>query len=59
MPIYGNVIQVVKKSNGDIEITPDKYKIVFNFEQKKQIDRSEIENNFSLNPSLFESGDTI
>ena len=59
MPIYGNVIQAVKKSNGDIEITPDKYKIVFDFEQKKQIDRSEIENNFSLNPSLFKSGDTI
>ena len=59
MPIYGNVIQAVKKSNGDIEITPDKYKIVFDFEQKKQIDRSEIENNFSLNPSLFQSGDTI
>ena len=59
MPIYGNVIQAVKKSNGDIEITPDTYKIVFDFEQKKQIDRSEIENNFSLNPSLFKSGDTI
>ena len=59
MPIYGNVIQAVKKSNGDIEITPDKYKVVFDFEQKKQIDRSEIENYFSLNPSLFKSGDTI
>ena len=59
MPIYGNVIQAVKKSNGDIEITPDTYKIVFDFEQKKQIDRSETENNFSLNPSLFKSGDTI
>ena len=59
MPIYGNVIQAVKKSNGDIEITPDTYKVVFDFEQKKQIDRSEIENNFSLNPSLFKSGDTI
>ena len=59
MPIYGNVIQAVKKSNGDIEITPDKYKITFDFEQEKQIDRSEIENNFSLNPSLFQSGDTI
>ena len=59
MPIYGNVIQAVKKSNGDIEITPDTYKIVFDFEQKKQIDRSETENIFSLNPSLFKSGDTI
>ena len=29
------------------------------FEQKKQIDRSEIENNFYINPSLFKSGDTI
>ena len=59
MPIYGNVIQAIKKSNGDIEITPNTYKIVFDFEQKKQIDRSEIENNFSINPSLFKSGDTI
>ena len=59
MPIYGNVIQAVKKSNGDIEITPDIYKIVFDFEQKKQMDRSETENIFSLNPSLFKSGDTI
>ena len=59
MPIYGNVIQAVKKSNGDIEITPDTYKIVFDFEQEKQIHRSEIENNFSINPSLFEYGDTI
>jgi len=59
MPIYGNVIQAVKKSNGDIEITPDTYKIVFDFEQKKQLDRSEKENNFSLNPSLFKSGDTL
>ena len=59
MPIYGNVIQAIKNPNGDIEITPNTYKIVFDFEQKKQIDRSEIENNFSLNPSLFQSGDTI
>ncbi len=59
MPIYGNVIQAVKKSNGDIEITPDTYKIIFDFEQKKQIYRSETENIFSINPSLFKSGDTI
>jgi len=59
MPIYGNVIQAIKKSNGDIEITPDTYKIVYDFEQKKQIHRSETDNNFSLNPSLFKSGDTI
>ena len=59
MPIYGNVIQAIKKSNGDIEITPNTYKIVFDFEQKEQIDRSEIENNFYINPSLFKSGDTI
>jgi len=59
MPIYGNVIQAVKKLNGDIEITPDKFKTVIDFEQKKQIYRSEIENNFSVNPSLFKIGDTI
>ena len=35
MPIYGNVIQVFKKSNGEIEIIPDNYKINLDFEQKE------------------------
>ena len=25
MPIYGNVVQIIKNSNGEIEVTPDRY----------------------------------
>ena len=59
MPIYGNVIQVIKNSNGEIEITPNIYKIIFDFEQKNKILRSETENKFFINPSLIKFGDTI
>ena len=59
MPIYGNVVQIIKNSNGEIEATPDKYKIVFDFEQKNIINRSETENKFFINPSLIKFGDTI
>ena len=52
MPIYGNVIQVVKKNNGEIETIPDHFKINFDFEQKEKIYREEIDNNFFINPSL-------
>jgi len=59
MPIYGNVVQIIKNSNGEIEVTPDKYKIVFDFEQKNIIYRSETENKFFINPYLIKFGDTI
>ena len=59
MPIYGNVIQVIKNSKGEIEITPNIYKIIFDFEQKNKILRSETENKFFINPSLIKFGDTI
>ena len=59
MPIYGNVIQVIKNSKGEIEITPNIYKIIFDFEQKNKILRSEKENKFFINPSLIKFGDTI
>ena len=59
MPIYGNVLQIIKNSNGEIEVTPNKYKIVFDFEQKNIINRSETENKFFINPSLIKFGDTI
>jgi len=59
MPIYGNVIQVVKKNNGEIETIPDDFKINFDFEQKEKIYREEIDNNFFINPSLIELGDTL
>ena len=59
MPIYGNVIQVVKKSNEEIETIPDNFKINIDFKQKEKIYREEIHNNFFINPSLMKIGDTI
>ena len=59
MPIYGNVVQIIKNSNGEIEVTPNIYKIIFDFEQKSKILRSEKENKFFINPSLIKFGDTI
>ena len=59
MPIYGNVIQVFKKSNGEIEIIPDNYKINLDFEQKEIIFREEADNNYFINPSLIKMGDTL
>ena len=59
MPIYGNVVQIIKNSNGEIEVTPNIYKIIFDFEQKNKILRSEKENKFFINPSLIKPGDTI
>ena len=59
MPIYGNVVQIIKNSNGDIEVTPNRYKIIFDYDQKKIIHRSETENKFFINPSLIKFGDTI
>ncbi len=59
MPIYGNVVQIIKDSNGEIEATPNKYKIVFDFEQRNIINRSETENKFFINPSLIKFRDTI
>ena len=59
MPIYGNVIQVVKKSNEEIETIPDNFKINIDFKQKEKIYRRETHNNFFINPSLIKIGDTI
>ncbi len=59
MPIYGNVVQIIKNSNGDIEVNPNRYKIIFDYDQKKIIHRSETENKFFINPSLIKYGDTI
>ena len=59
MPIYGNVIQVVKNFNGEIETIPNDFKINFDFDQKEKIYREEIDNNFFINPSLIELGDTL
>ena len=59
MPIYGNVVQIIKNSNGEIEVTPNIYKTIFDFENKNIIYRSETENKFFINPSLIKFGDTI
>tara|TARA_B000000477_G_scaffold44147_1_gene37474 strand:+ start:261 stop:1493 length:1233 start_codon:yes stop_codon:yes gene_type:complete len=59
MPIYGNVIQIVKLSNDSIEVSPDIFKMTLNMEQKEKVSRDNKENNFFINPSLIKLGDTI
>ena len=59
MPIYGNVIQIVKLSNDSIEVSPDIFKMTLNMEQKEKVSRDNKENNFFINPSLIKFGDTI
>ena len=59
MPIYGNVIQIVKESDDSIKITPDIFKVNMNLEQEEKVSRDDQENNFFINPSLIKIGDTI
>ena len=59
MPIYGNVIQIVKLSDDSIKVSPDIFKMKFNMEQKEKVSRDDKENNFFINPSLIKVGDTI
>ena len=59
MPIYGNVIQIVKEFNDSIKVTPDIFQVVNNLKQKEKVYRDHQENNFSVNPSLITAGDTI
>ena len=59
MPIYGNVIQIVKEFNDAIKVTPDIFQVVNNLKQKEKVYRDHQENNFSVNPSLIRAGDTI
>ena len=59
MPIYGNVIQIVKLSDDSIEVSPDIFKITLNMEQKEKVFRGNKENNFFIIPSLIKLGDTI
>ena len=59
MPIYGNVIQIVKEFNDSIKVTPDIFQVVNNLKQKEKVYRDHQENNFSINPSLIKAGDTI
>ena len=59
MPIYGNVIQVVKELNESIKVTPDIFQVDINFKQEEKVSRDHQENNFFINPSLIKVGDTI
>ena len=59
MPIYGNVIQIVKLSDDSIEVSPDIFKMTLNMKQKERVSRDNKENNFFINPSLIKLGDTI
>ena len=59
MPIYGNVIQIVKEFNDSIKVTPDIFQVVNNLKQKEKVYRDHQENNFSVNTSLIRAGDTI
>ena len=59
MPIYGNVIQIVKELNDSIKVTPNIFQVENNLKQKEKVYRDHQENNFSINPSLIRAGDTI
>ena len=59
MPIYGNVIQIVKLSDDSIKVSPGIFKMNLNMEQKEKVSRDDKENNFFINPSLIKVGDTI
>ncbi len=59
MPIYGNVIQIVKLSDESIQVSPDFFKMTVCMEQREKVTRDNEENNFFINPSLIKFGDTI
>ena len=59
MPIFGNVVQIIKKENGDLILTPNNFKINLDYNQKEKINRVLDENIFTVNPSLIKLGDTI
>ena len=59
MPLYGNVIQIVKELNDSIKVIPDIFKVYMNFYQEEKVSRDYKENNFLINPSLIKVGDTI
>jgi len=59
MPIFGNVVQIIKKENGNLILTPNNFKINLDYNQKEKVNRVLDENVFTLNPSLIKLGDTI
>ena len=59
MPIFGNVVQIIKKENGDLILTPNNFKINLDYNQKEKVNRVLDENVFTVNPSLIKLGDTI
>ena len=59
MPIFGNVVQIIKKENSDLISTPNNFKINLDYNQKEKISRALDKNVFTVNPSLIKLGDTI
>ncbi len=59
MPLYGNVIQIVKLSDESIKVSPEIFKVTMNLQQNEKVSRDNKENNFIINPSLLKVGDTI
>ena len=59
MPIFGNVVQIIKKENGDLILTPNNFKINLDYNQKEKVNRVLDENVFTVNPSSIKLGDTI
>ena len=59
MPIFGNVVKIIKKENGKLIFTPNNFKINIDFNQKEKINRAIDKNVFTVNPSLIKLGDTI
>ena len=59
MPIFGNVVQIIKKENSDLILTPNNFKINLDYNQKEKINRASDDNVFTVNPSLIKLGDTI
>ena len=59
MPIFGNVVRIIKKENGDLISTPNNFKINLDYNQKEKINRAIDKNVFSVNPSLIKLEDTI
>tara|TARA_B100000989_G_scaffold196084_1_gene148083 strand:+ start:1914 stop:3146 length:1233 start_codon:yes stop_codon:yes gene_type:complete len=59
MPIYGNVVQVIKPSQDSILVTPDIFKVIINLNQEQKLARDYNKNNFLINPAIINVGDTI
>ena len=59
MPIFGNVVKIIKKENGDFVLHPNNFKINLDYNQKEKVNRAQDQNVFTVNPSLIKLGDTL